>query len=76
MFEEILLNDNFLFLFLYIIIFLKIKERGYMMYKFRISNKECRKGMFFFGVREIILVCYFGIISLCCLLGIVLVKFY
>lgn len=58
------------------IIFMKIKQRGHIMHKFRISNKECRKGTPLFGVRETILACYLGTISLRCLSGIVPAKPY
>lgn len=46
------------------------------MHKFRISNKECRKGTPLSGVRETILACYLGTISLRCLSGIVPAKPY
>lgn len=55
---------------------MKIKQRGHIMHKFRISNKECRKGTPLFGVRETILACYLGTISLRCLSGIVPAKPY
>lgn len=67
----------FLLSLLKTIIFMKMKQRGHIiMHYFRISNEECRKGTPLLGVRETILACYLGTISLGCLSRIVPAKPY